>query len=195
MRSRVAALVLSLSVLSACGEGPAPSRAALSARQALTGSPELLELEPAAVRQELFRELARISELEAGQSAQALVLFPVAREDRFVAAPGFDVRQDLLQAPDAGAGLTLGFEGRAGERWPEDRSESLQGLSEREAAELVARTLLARWEIRPAGRVEVDRAPGAPYAAAYVDGILRINPSFLYLAAAFGPASTPAGNQ
>ncbi|MBF5044494.1 hypothetical protein FGE12_18995 [Aggregicoccus sp. 17bor-14] len=195
MRIRVAAVVLSLTVLAACGEGPAPLRAPLSARQALTGSPELLQLESATVRQELFRELARISEQEAGQSAQALVLFPVSRDDRFVAAPGFDARLDLLQAPDAGGGLTLGFEGRAGERWPEDRSESLQGLSEREAAELVARTLLARWDVHPAGRVQVDRAAGAPYAAAYVDGILRINPSFLYLAAAFGPASTPASAQ
>src|SRR4051794_29208263 len=109
MRFRVAAVVLSLTVLAACGEGPAPLRAPLSARQALTGSPELLQLEPSAVRQELFRELARISEQEAGQSAQALVLFPVSRDDRFVAAPGFDARLDLLQAPDAGAGLTLGF--------------------------------------------------------------------------------------
>jgi hypothetical protein len=195
MRTRAAALVLSLTVLVACGEGPALSRAPLSARQALTGSPELLELEPTQVRQELFRELARISEQEAGQSAQAMVLFPVSREEGFVAAPGFDARVDLLQAPDAGAGLALGFEGRAGERWPEDRSESLQGLSEREAAELVARTLLARWDIQPGRTVQVDRASGAPYAVAYVDGILRINPSFLYLAAAFGPASTPAASQ
>ena len=195
MLTRAAALVLSLTVLVACGEGPVPSRAPLSARQVLMGSPEQLELEPAQVRQELFRELARISELEAGQSAQAMVLFPVSREDTFVAAPGFDARMDLLQAPDAGAALTLGFEGRAGERWPEERSESLQGLSEREAAELVARTLMVRWDIRPARSVQVDRASGAPYAVAYVDGILRINPSFLYLAAAFGPASTPALSQ
>ena len=195
MRTRAAALVLSLTVLVACGEGPVPSRAPLSARQALMGSPEQLELEPAQVRQELFRELARISEQEAGQSAQALVLFPVVHADRMVAAPGFDARFDLLQAPDAGAGLTLGFESRGGERWPEERSESLQGLSEREAAELVARTLMVRWDIRPARSVQVDRAAGAPYAAAYVDGILQINPAFLYLAAAFGPASTPAGAQ
>lgn len=195
MRSRLALVVLSLCVLTACGEGPAPLRAQLSARQALTGSPELLELEPQALRQELFRELARISEQEAGQSAQALVLFPVVHADRFVAAPGFDARLDLLQAPDAGAAFQLAFEGRTGQRWPENRSEALQGLSEREAAELVARTLLARWEIRPAGAVQVDRAAGAPYAAAYVDGILQINPAFLYLAAAFGPASTPAGAQ
>ena len=38
-------------------------------------------------------------------------------------------------------------------------------------------------------------ASGAPYAVAYVDGILRINPAFLYLAAASGPASTSASVQ
>jgi hypothetical protein len=36
---------------------------------------------------------------------------------------------------------------------------------------------------------------GAPYAVAYVDGIVRINPAFLYLAAASGPASTSASVQ
>ena len=36
----------------------------------------------------------------------------------------------------------------------------------------------------PRGSVRVERASGVPYAAAYVDGVLRINPAFLYLAAA-----------
>ena len=100
---------------------------------------------------------------------------------------------------DLGHEVRVGFErSRAlvfdarGERWPEDRREGLQGLSEREAAELVARTLLTHWGVRPEGTVQVDRASGAPYAVAYVDGILRINPAFLYLAAAYGLASMPA---
>jgi hypothetical protein len=99
---------------------------------------------------------------------------------------------DLFQSWDAGGGIQLEFNARAGERWPEDRREGLQGLSEREAAELVARTLMAHWGIHPEGTVQVDRASGAPYAVAYVDGILRINPAFLYLAAAYGPASMSA---
>lgn len=189
MRCWVATLLLSLVALTGCGVGGAPVRASLSARQALTSAPEILEFESPATRLELFREVARISETEAGQAAQALVLFPVSQEGELIAAPGFESRLDLLQSPDAGAPLQLGFEGRAGDRWPEDRREGLQGLSEREAAELVARTLLAHWQIAPSGSVQVERAAGAPYAVAYVDGILRINPAFLYMAAAYGPAS------
>ncbi|HEY8212296.1 MAG TPA: hypothetical protein VIG99_32660 [Myxococcaceae bacterium] len=172
-------------VLTACGGGPTTSRA-WQMRQALTSPPELLEFEPLPARQEMFREMARASASEAGQAATASVLFPVSRgPEALVAAPGFDARSDLLQAPDAGQ-LLLSFDPRGGERWPEDRRDSLMGLSEREAAELVARTLLSRWSVLPAGTVEVDRAVGAPYAAAYVDGILRLNPSLLYLAASVG---------
>ncbi len=190
MRRWVAGLLLSLVALTGCGVGGAPVRASLGARQALTSPPELLEFESPSTRLELYREVARISETEAGQAAQALVLFPISQNGELVAAPGFEARTDLLQTPaDAGARLRLSFDGRAGERWSEDRRESLQGLSEREAAELVARTLLARWRISPSGVVQVDKASGAPYAVAYVDGILRINPAFLYMAAAQGPAS------
>ena len=170
-------------------------RSSLTARQALTGSPEALEFEPASTRQELFRELARLSEQQEGQAAQALVMFPISQRGELVAAPGFDTRMDLLQAPDAGGGLQLTFEGRTGEHWPEERRDSLQGLSEREASELVARTLLTHWAIGQPGPVQVDRVTGAPYAVAYVDGILRINPAFLYLAAASGLASTPPSVQ
>ena len=195
MRRWVAGLLISLVTLTGCGVGGAPVRATLSARQALTSAPELLEFETSSTRQELYREVARISEQEAGQAAQAPVLFPLSRGGELVAAPGFESRTDLLQSPDAGAPLQLSFDGRAGERWPEDRREGLQGLSEREAAELVARTLLAHWKVSPSGVVQVDRASGAPYAAAYVDGILRINPAFLYMAAAQGPASLPGAGQ
>lgn len=188
-------LLLSLVTLTACGAGNLPSRAPLTAQQALTSSPEVVEFESAAARLELFREVARQSELEAGQAAQALVLFPVSQDGELVAAPGFEQRLDLLQSPDAGSLLQLVLDGRLGERWPEDRRDSLQGLSEREAAELVARTLLAHWQIEPPGPVQVERSTGSPYAVAYVDGILRINPAFLYLAAAYGPASLGAGVQ
>lgn len=179
------ALVLSLA---ACGGSALPARPGVTVQQALLMPPEQLEFEPAAVRQELFRELARGSQLEQGQAAVNPVLFPLGVGGALVAAPGFDPREDLLQAPDAGAPLALSFVGR-GDRWPEDRRESLQGLSEREAAELVARTLLARWGVRPEDPVQVDRAAGAPYAAAYLDGILRINPSLLYLVVTPAPGA------
>jgi len=179
-------------LLAACGGGPTPSRA-WQMRQALTSPPELLELEPLVARQEMFREMARAAQAEAGQRATSSVLFPVSQDGDLVAAPGFESRLDLLQTPDGGQ-LLLGFDPRGGDRWPEDRRDSLMGLSEREVAELVGRTLLSRWGVQPSGPVEVDRATGAPYAAAYVDGIFRLNPSLLYLAASVGAATT-AGAQ
>jgi hypothetical protein len=192
MRRWLPGLLLSLvTVLTACGEAGKPVLATMSARQALTNPPEFLEFESQATRLELFREVARQSVVEAGQAAQALVLFPISQEGELLAAPGFEAKMDLFQSWDAGNGIQLVFDAR-GERWPEDRRDGLQGLSEREAAELVARTLLSHWGIRPEGAVQVDRASGAPYAVAYVDGILRINPAFLYLAAAYGLASMPA---
>lgn len=194
MRRWVPALLVSL-VLVACGGAGTPARTAPSARQALTGSPEALEFESASTRLELFRELARLSEHEAGRAAQALVLFPITQNGELVAAPGFEARMDLLQSPETGGAMQLAFDGRVGEPWQDDRRDSLQGLSEREAAELVARTLLTHWQIQTAGPVQVERVPGAPYAVAYVDGILRINPAFLYLAAASGPASPAVGVQ
>ena len=70
------------------------------------------------------------------------------------------------------------------DRWPLDRRESLQGLSEREAAEIIARSLAIRWGLRPRAALRVERAASAPYAAAYAEGVLRLNPALLYLAAA-----------
>lgn len=184
-------LLVVLMLSAACGGAPAPLRASLNARQALTSAPGLLDVESVATRQELFKEIARQSDLEAGQAARTLVFFPVNQAGQLIAARGLEGRSDLFDAPDAGAALNLTFEGGAAEQWLEGRREGLQGLSERECAELVARTLLNHWGIRPEGSVLVDRAEGAPYAVAYVDGILRVNPSFLYLAAASGPSVAP----
>src|SRR3712207_5377810 len=92
MRRWVASLLLSLVTLTGCGVGGAPVRASLSARQALTSPPELLEFETSTTRLELYREVARISEVEAGQAAQAPVLFPISQRGELVAAPGFEAR-------------------------------------------------------------------------------------------------------
>ena len=187
---RLSALICACALtLVACGGGAQPARSS-SVRQVLTANPEFLEFEAVTARQELFRELARISTAEAG-SSNGLVLFPIIHDGQVIAAPALDNRADLLQSPEVGAALQLSFDNRIGERWPEDRRDSLQGLSEREAAELVARSLLVRWSLSPSAQIQVDRASGAPYAVAYADGILRINPSFIYLAAA---ASSPASN-
>ncbi len=181
--------LFALALLVGCGGVTyTPATPNLSARAALAGAPEALELQSAPTRQELFREVARTSLLEANRASPERALFPLVDGARRSAAPGFELGMDLLQAPDAGQGLQFAFGGRGGERWPEDRRDSLQGLSEREAVELVARTLIAHWGLQPTGTVQIDRASNAPYAVAYVDGILRVNPAFLYLAAA--PANT-----
>lgn len=177
-------LISAVAVLSVgCGVGTMPARG-VSVSQALTGTAEWLEFEPAQVRVDLFHELARQSHLQAGQ--RGAVLFPVLQGDEFVGAPALEGRVDLLGAADAGAGLLLTFDAR-GERFGDDRREAFQGLSEREAAEYVARSLLTLWNVRPSGPVTVVRAPGAPYAAAWIDGQLRLNPALIYLAAAPAP--------
>lgn len=173
-------------VLGACGDPSLPVRTH-SARQALTLDAAAIEFESASARQEMFRELARASQLQAEREGTDPVLFPTLRDGRLVAARPLEARSDLLQAPDAGAPLALRFEGH--DPWPEERRDSLQGLSEREAAELVTRTLLSHWAITTDEEILVDRAEGAPYAVAYVDGVLRVNPVFLYMAAAIGPSS------
>ena len=165
--------------LSACGVGTLPSRAVTSS-QALSGTAEWLEFESPAMRQELFRDVVRNSATQQGQAGT--VLFPIMQDGELKGAPALDLRTDLLQAPDAGV-LQLTFDTR-GDRFTEDRREAFQGLSEREATELVARSLLHRWNVKSTGPVLVIRAPGAPYAAAWIDGALRINPAFVYMAAA-----------
>jgi hypothetical protein len=169
-------------VLVGCGVGGATSK--VTSSQALTGTAEWLEFESPQVRVELFREVARRSSLEAG--ARGTVLFPMLVNGEFVAAPTLDTSTDLLGAADAGASgaaIDLVFENK-GESFASDRREAFQGLSEREAAELIARSLLNLWGVKPTGPVTVVRMPGAPYAAAWIDGQLRLNPSFVYMASA-----------
>lgn len=179
-------LLISIVVaLSACGVGNLPARAVTS-NQALAGTAEWLEFESPAMRQELFRDVVRSSATQQGQAGT--VLFPFMQDGELKGAPALDLRSDLLQAPDAGV-LQLTFDTR-GDRFTEDRRDAFQGLSEREATELVARSLLHRWNVKTAGPVLVIRAPGAPYAAAWIDGALRINPAFVYMAAA--PVTAPA---
>ncbi len=152
-----------------------------TARSALLQSPEQVELLPLPARQELFRAVVRDSAQEQAIAAGgALALFPFVQNGELRAAPALEGRGDLFEVPDAGEPAALVFEG---ERWSQERRDSLQGLSEREAAELVARSLAARWNLHPRGALRVDRADGVPYAAAYADGVLRVNPVLLYLVA------------
>jgi hypothetical protein len=177
---RTALITVSLLLASACGVGASPSRGVTST-QALTGTAEWLEFESPAVRVELFRDLARQSATQAG--TRGAVLFPILVGGEFVAAPALEQSADLMGPGDAGAGLDLNFESR-GDGFAEDRRDAFQGLSEREAAEQIARSLINLWNLKPTGAVTVVRTPGAPYAAAWIDGQLRLNPSFVYMAAA-----------
>lgn len=168
----------------ACGVGGQPSLSRnITSSQALTAAAEWLEFETPAVRAELLRDVVRQSQLQAGRSGT--VMFPMSGDSsgQLVAAPALDTGIDLLAAADAGAGVMLSFDTR-GDRFGEDRRDAFQGLSEREATELVARSILAKWNVKHNGPVTVSRAAGAPYAAAWLDGTLRINPSFVYMAAA-----------
>jgi hypothetical protein len=177
---RLALITSLLFIASACGVGGLPSRSQ-SASQALTGTAELLEFQTPAERQELFREVVRQSLQESG--THGAVLFPLLESGgEYVAAPGLEARHDLLQATDGGGAVVLTFDST--DAFSEDRREAFQGLSEREAAELVARSLLAQWKISPVQPVMVVRAAGAPYAAAYMEGQLRLKPSFVYMASA-----------
>ncbi len=167
-----------------CGVG-ASSPATLSTAQALTGTAEQLEFELKPVRSQLFRDVVRQAQQQAGQVGGSF-LFPMVVSGEVVGAPALDGRVDLLAGHDAGAPLLLVF-GNRGERFTEDRRDAYQGLSEREAAEQIARALLSRWGVSSTAAIPVVRAPGAPYAAAFLDGVLRLNPAFVYMAAAVEP--------
>lgn len=172
---------VSFVALAACGGTFTSSSRTVSAQQALTQTAEFLEFETKAARADLYRDVARASLAQAGHTGP--VMFPVLRDGELVAAPGIEPRMDLLMSADAGALLQLSLDS-PGDAWATDRRESFGGLSEREAAELVARSLLNLWGISSSGSIVVERAAGAPWAAAYIDGILRVNPSFVYMAAA-----------
>lgn len=180
--SRIALFNLAVAVLTGCGVGASQSRGVTSS-QALTGTAEWLEFETPQVRVELFRDVARRSTAEAG--ARGAVLFPMLVNGEFVAAPALETSVDLLGASDAGAvgPVDLVFQ-TSGDSFAEDRRDAFQGLSEREAAELIARSLINLWNVKPSGPVTVVRMPGAPYAAAWIDGQLRLNPAFVYMASA-----------
>lgn len=172
-----------LLVLAACGGGVSLPSRTMTAQQALTGNAEALEFEAPQVRQELYRSILKTSQAQAGQVASGPVFFPMLSGQDFVAAPALDVRADLLSGSDAGNPVQLVMDNRE-EGWAEDRRDSFQGLSEREAAEQVARSLIALWGIQTTEPVVVVRNSGAPYAAAWIDGTLRVNPAFVVMAAA-----------
>ncbi len=187
-RSLISLLAL---LVSACGVGgQAPLSRTLTTNQALTGAAEWLEFETPAARVELLRDVVRQSQVQAGRAGTVLFPMSSAMTGELLAAPALDSKIDLLAAADAGQGVVLTFDTR-GDRFGEDRRDAFQGLSEREATELIARSLLAQWNVKTSGPVTVSRSAGAPYAAAWLDGTLRINPAFVYMVTAPAPAAAP----
>ena len=177
-------LLLPVLVLAACGEVGmgAPAQNQPSVRQVLVEPPEQVEALSPQARADLYRSLLR--ESGAGTPDGLLALFPIVQDGTVRAAPPIEGRLDLLDVSDGGDPLVVNLDSALTDRWPLERREALQGLSEREAAELVARSLAVRWGLHPRAALRVERAAGAPYAAAYAESVLRLNPALLYLAAA-----------
>jgi len=178
-------LLLPVLLLAACGEVGmgAPAQNQPSVRQVLVEPPEQVEALSPQARADLFRTLLR--ESGAGTPDGLLALFPIVQDGTVRAAPPIgDGRLDLLDVSDGGEPLVVNLDSALTDRWPLERRDALQGLSEREAAELVARSLAVRWGLHPRAALRVERAAGAPYAAAYAESVLRVNPALLYLAAA-----------
>ncbi len=193
MRPLLLSSALLVATLVGCGDLPVPGRAT-NLRSALTNDAEQLEFVAQPSLQGLLDDAYRISRSEAGHPAKPTAPFLIVQAGQLVAAPGLDAHTDLLQPPDGGQSVPLSFGDRGEARWPEDRRPALGGLSEREAAEQVARSLLALWGIS-SDSVRVVRAPNAPFAAALTeDGTLRLNPAFLYLAAAGSGISSHAAD-
>lgn len=185
------ALVCAL-LLSAC-DGMEMPASGLQVGQVLVIGPEQLEFIAPEARQSLYADLIATSRTEEGLPAP--VLFVLGTEEGMVGAPALPHSVDLLQTPNIAESMSLRLD-TAFRQWPGERCECLQGLSEREAAELVARSLLWHWGLEVEREVVVERAVGAPYAAAWIDGILRLNPALLYLASApgllVGPTPAPS---
>ena len=188
-------LLVFAATLAACG-GTNNSARTPALRWVLTSDAERLEFESQPLLADLFNEAVRGSRTEAASSTKSTAPFLIIENGESAVAPGFDPHTDLLQSPDAGQPAQLTFGDRGEGRWPESRRAALGGLSEKEAAEQVARSLLWLWGIQ-SDSVLVVRAPNAPFAAAYTDdGTLRLNPAFLYMAAAAsGIAPHAAENQ
>ncbi len=177
---RLLPALLIIAFAAGCGGVAQPSRT-LTLSDALLGTPEALEMDVTTSRRDLFRELSRVSTQQAGTVAGQGVLFPIEHDNAFVAAPGLEATVDLVSVANASAASDLIIDSKA-DRWSDGRRPSLGGLSEREAAELLSRALIQSWGLHPTGPVRLERSQGAPWAAAWLGGILRLNPAFVSLA-------------
>lgn len=164
----------------ACGPGVVVTTAGPGElRAALFASADELAVTPETDRGRLYDEMTSLAAGEATKQEQdAPVLFPIASGERLVAAP-FAHDVDLLKPHDSAPAVDLA---ETPERWSEEPDPALTGASERDLATAVSRSLLEMWSVTE--RTTVVRSPAVPFAAAWVDGRLRVNPALLYLVAA-----------
>lgn len=172
--------------VAACGPGVVVTTAGPGElRGALAAAPEELEVTSDADRALLYQELLALAADEAVRGEpDAPVLFPIASGSRIAPAP-FRRALDLLDPPAGAPAVDLDA---SPERWSDEAQAGLGGASERALAERVAQSLLAHWGAP--GPVAVVRTAAVPFAAAFVDGKLRLNPAVVYLAAAGLSASS-----
>jgi len=194
----------------ACEEGVSTFSPSLSLEEALVSPAEMLEYESPATRQALWEELLHQAREQAQNPSHMLPLFPLSSPSGFVAKEGlvepFHCSKEVLamapkeaplglleeeadskeEAPEFApkeewAELSLKMDERR-ESWSDTPREEWRGLSEREVMRCLALSLLAQWQVK--GEISVQRVTRSPYAAAYVEGSLRLNPAFVSLAAA-----------
>ena len=169
-----------------CGPaGLAPADTGAPGQDDLVAAPDALEASTPVQRAQMFDEARSRSALQAqAQLFDGPVVFPIEREGHLVAAPLPTAGELLAGAPDA-----VDLDGSA-DPWPTDPREALGGASERDLAARVAAALASSAGL--AGRPQVERDLEAPYAAAVVEGQIRLNPALLYLAAASEAPLAPA---
>ncbi len=175
-------LVAALLLLS-CGPGAlSPADAAI--QDVLVSSSDYLELTPPARRAQLFAELGAQADSQAREQAiDSPALVALERQGNLIAVP-LPAAGQLLDGGQASVDVET-----SSDPWPIDPRESLGGQSERERALAVGSALAAL--LGADGQVVIQRAAGAPYAAALLLGELRLNPALLYLASAAAPEPKP----
>jgi len=174
-------LVVAWGLLAACGESASTALPSLSLEKALVSPPEILEYESASARHILWEELLAQAQEQALGTSHVQPLFPIFTSTGFVAKEGPAKLGNCFESSE----LVLKLDERR-EAWSDTPREAWRGLSESDVARCLALSLLAQWHIQ--GEVLLQKVAKSPYAAAYVEGSLRLNPAFVSLAAtAFWP--------
>lgn len=191
-RARTTAACLGAALLagSGCGLSRTAPLELATVGEALAAGSEELDLASPACRARLFG----LAELQARAQADA----PAPDSPALFAV---EVGSLLLPAPlpsatslRAGAEVEVDVDSSA-DPWPRERREGLAGSDERSAARAAASALADALHLGGKAIV-VERDAGAPYAVAWAQGRLRLNPALLYLAAAEGSlASSSAPEQ